>query len=160
MFEPPTEKGEPAMNKHPIILSAALLVLAAGGLTPHFAQDASTPPTKSGQERRQVTIALLRTINTDELTYKYKYGSYAIWGTLLSDAPKYFEEFLSMHGLLQSNVRFGDAPEILPGWNLRLNVHIDGQGYDVLLEDETDKEHGYAALSDERGIIRECKWLQ
>jgi hypothetical protein len=44
-----------------------------------------------------------------------------------------------MHGLLQSNVRFGDAPEILPGLNLRLNVHTDGQGYDVLLADETDR---------------------
>jgi hypothetical protein len=50
-------------------------------------------------------------------------------------------------------------PEILPGHNLRFNVHSDGQGYDVLLEDATDKS-GYAALSDERGVIRECKALQ
>ena len=64
-----------------------------------------------------------------------------------------------MHGLLQTNVRFGDAPEILPGWNLRLSVHTDRQGCDVLLEDKTDK-NGYAVLSDERAYIRECKWLQ
>ena len=34
----------------------------------------------------------------------------------------------------------------------------DGQGYVVFLEDSTDRE-GYAAHSDERGVIWECKWL-
>jgi hypothetical protein len=47
----------------------------------------------------------------------------------------------------------------LPGWNLRLNVNADGQGYVLLLEDTADKT-GYAALIDERGAIRECKYLQ
>jgi hypothetical protein len=35
------------------------------------------------------------------------------------------------------------GPEILPDWNPRLNVHADGQGYDLLLEDLTDKTCGY-----------------
>jgi len=39
-----------------------------------------------------------------------------------------------------------------------LNVNTGGQGYVVFLEDSTDKE-GYAAHSDERGVIWECKWL-
>jgi hypothetical protein len=56
-------------------------------------------------------------------------------------------------------VHFGALPEILPGLNLRLNVHTDGHGYDVLLEDATDK-NGYAGLSDERAAIRECQWIR
>ncbi len=148
------------MKMRRIVFGTVLLVLALGSLTTQFAQDASTRGVTSDQERRLVAIAFLRTINTQELVYKYKHGSYGVWRMLLSDEPTRFEEFLVMHGLLQSNPRFGDAPEILPGWNLRLSVHPDGRGYDVLLEDKMDKEHGYAALSDERAVIRECKWLQ
>jgi hypothetical protein len=40
---------------------------------------------------------------------------------------------------------------------LRLNITADGQGYDVLLEDTTDKNCGYAAVTDERGVIRQSK---
>jgi hypothetical protein len=148
------------MKRHPIILSTLLLVLALGVLTPQFAQDTPANPPGPNLERRAHILGLLRTINTSEVTYQSKYGSFGTWQALLSDQPKYFEKFLSMNGLLQANVRFGEAPEILPGLNLRMNVHTDGQGYDVLLEDTTDKEHGYGALSDERGMIRESKWLQ
>jgi hypothetical protein len=49
------------------------------------------------------------------------------------------------------------GPELLPGWSLRLNVTTDGQGYDLLLEDTTDKSCGYAAVTDERGVIRQSK---
>lgn len=37
------------------------------------------------------------------------------------------------------------------------NVTSDGKGYDVLLEDTTDKSCAYAAVRDERGIIRQSK---
>jgi len=144
--------------KHPVTSSVLLLALFLGVLTPQFAQDTLTNSPRPDPERRAHILGLLRTINTSEVTYQSKYGSFGTWQALLSDQPKYFEKFLSINGLLQTNVRFGDAPEILPGWNLRLNVHTDGQGYDVLLEDATDKS-GYAALSDERAVIRECKWL-
>jgi hypothetical protein len=147
------------MKRHPIILSTILLVLAPGVLTTQFAQDTPTNPPRPYSERRAHMLGLIRTINTDEVTYQSKYGSFGTWQALLSDDPKYFEKFLRINGLLQANVRFGEAPEILPGLNLRMNVHTDGQGYDILLEDTTDKEH-YGALSDERGIIRECKPLQ
>jgi len=148
------------MKKHRIVLCAILLVLTLGSVTRHFAQDAPIPPARAAQERQMVGIALLRTINTGELGYKQKYGSYATWQVLSLDEANYFEEFLSMHGLVQSNPQLGNTTEILPGWNLRLNVHTDRQGYDVLLEDQTGKDYGYAALSDERAIIRECKWLK
>jgi hypothetical protein len=80
-----------------------------------------------------------------------------MWQTLLSKHPKYFNKFLAINGPQQSNLHFADAPEILPGWNLRLNVHPDGQGYDVLLRDMTDEKCGYAALTDESGVIRQSK---
>jgi hypothetical protein len=53
--------------------------------------------------------------------------------------------------------QFNEPPEILPGWNLRLNVHADGQGYDLLLRDMTDEKCEYAALTDENGVIRQSK---
>ena len=133
------------MRKHPVISSMLLLALFLGVLTPQFAQDTLTNPPRPDPERRSHVLGLLRTVNTSEVDYQYNYGSFGTWQDLLSDQPKYFEKFLSINGLLQTNVRFGDAPEILPGWNLRLNVHTHGQGYDVLLDDATDK-NGYAAL--------------
>jgi hypothetical protein len=50
-------------------------------------------------------------------------------------------------------------PEILPGWNLRLNVQADGKGYVVLLADTNDKT-GLAWVSDESGVIRNSKYIQ
>jgi hypothetical protein len=139
------------MKKHQVILSAVLLVLFLGVQTPQFAQDASTGPAKADHERRMVAIGLLRTINTAEATYHARNGSFVVWKTLVSDQPKYFDEFQ------KANAYFFDAPEILPGWNLRLNVHLDGQGYDLLLRDMKDEKCGYAALTDESGVIRQSK---
>jgi hypothetical protein len=137
------------MKKHQVILSTVLLVLALGISTSHFAQDASTGVEKSDRQSRNhaLAIAFLRTS---------RYGSYASWQTLLAHEPEYLNAWLSTY---YPNLHLGALPEILPGLNLRLTVHADGQGYDVLVEDVGDR-NGYAGLSDERGIIRECKWLQ
>lgn len=53
-------------------------------------------------------------------------------------------------------IQFNDTPEILPGWNPRLNVHSYGQGYDLLLI-LMYEECGYAVLTDENGVIRQSK---
>jgi hypothetical protein len=147
------------MWKHPIIATMLLFALLLGVLTPQFAQNVPPNAPRPDAERRAHILGLLRTVNTSEVVYKSKYGSFGTWQALLSDQPQYFEEFLSINGLLQLKARFGNAPEILPRWNLRLNVHTDGQGYDVSLEDTADSK-GYAALSDERLVIREGKWLE
>jgi len=47
--------------------------------------------------------------------------------------------------------------EIVPGWKLRLNLSHEGKAYDLTLEDATDPKCNYAAISDERGIIRQSK---
>jgi hypothetical protein len=149
------------MKKSKVILSIVLLVLALGISTSHFAQDASTGVEKSDQQSRNhaLAVSFLRTINTAEAGDFFKYGSYASWQTLLAHEPEYLNAWLSTYHAHQPNMHFGDLPEILPGLTLRLSVHADGRGYDVLVEDAGDK-NGYAGLSDERGIIRECKWLQ
>jgi hypothetical protein len=177
----------------------SLLLVFLGVQTPQFAQDTSNDPGKA--HRRQLAISLLRTMNSAEATYHIKNGSYATWQTLLPSVPKYFDDFCARNSKpfrpnpssVAENapgtfsLHFNDPPEILPGWNLRLNVHSDGQGYDLLLTDMTDercytrridgneKLHpsgtrqpssvsqctvegcGYAVLTDENGVIRQSK---
>lgn len=148
------------MNKHRVIWSVLPLVFVLGALMPQFAQDVPNDKGKSDREayNHAVMVGLLRTINTAEVTDLSKYGSYSSWQTLLVHQREFFDGWLSRDYSQQAKAQFGGLPEILPGWTLRLNVHPDGHGYDVLLEDKTDKK-GYAALSDERGVIRESWWL-
>lgn len=146
------------MRKHPFISGILLLALFLVVLTPQFAQDTPSDPPKQDPERRMHALGLVRQINTAEVTDLYAYGSYASWKTLLEHQSEYLTQWLARNYPQESNLQFGEAPEILPGFTLRLNVHKDGQGYDILLEDAHDKT-GYAVLSDERAAIRECKWL-
>jgi hypothetical protein len=148
------------VKKHRIFLSTVLLILALGTVASQFAQDTSSGPRKADAGRHSLLLGLVRTITTAEVVEREKYGSYGSWRTLLEHQQEYLNSWLGrFYSANDPNVHFSDTPEILPGWNLRLNVHTDGQGYDLLLEDATDK-NGYAALSDERGVIGECKWLQ
>jgi len=147
------------MKKHPVISSVLLLVLFFGVLVPQFAQDTFTNLPNPDLERHVRILGLLRTINTAEAGELNKYGSYGSWHTLLTHQSEYLNERLARFYQQEASQGFGDAPEILRGFNLRLNVHTDGRGYDILLEGATDKT-GYAVLSDERAVIRECKWLQ
>lgn len=142
------------MKKHRILLSTVLLVLALGVLTPQFGQDASTNAEKTDQEKlhRALCMGLVRTINTAEVGERYKYGSYASWQTFLAHQSEYLNEWLVRAYPQEVSLRFGDAPEILPGFTLRLNAHTDGRGYDLRLEDTTAKP-SYAAFSDESGVI-------
>ena len=156
------------MKKWGILTSLLLVLLVVQ--TPQFAQNTSIDPGKA--HRRQLgAINLLRTINTAEATYLDKNGSYATWQTLLSSEPKSFDDFLARNRMVnfvyrgenvprdsvQLKIHFHDQPEILPGWNLRLNVHSDSHGYDLLLTDMTDEKCGYAVLTDEDGVIRQSK---
>ena len=145
------------MNKRLVILRTILLVFLLGVPIPQFAQDTFTGSAKSDQERHSVAIGFLRTINTAEVGELHKYGAYSPWPTLLAHQQKFFDEWVARFYSENPNAHFGDMPEILPGWSLRLNVHADGKGYDVRLQDMTDKTCGYAALSDESGVIRQSK---
>jgi hypothetical protein len=146
------------MKKHQIVLSTLLLVLAVGVQTSQFAQDTSKGAQESDTEKRASMLGLVRTINTLEVTDFHQYGSYESWQTLVTHHSNHLNAWLAQF-YWQKNAHFAEAPEILPGWNLRLSVQPDGQGFVLVLEDANDKT-GFAALSDERGIIRECKYIQ
>ncbi len=142
------------MKKRWMILNAVLLSLFAGLLTSQNAQDVPPGVAKSEWSRHQFAMSLLRTINTAEAIDQTKYGSYSSWQTLLQHYPESFEQFLQQQ---LPSAHFAGLPEILPGWNLRMNMHADGQGYDVLLRDLTDEKCGYAAVTDESVVIRQSK---
>jgi hypothetical protein len=140
------------MKKHRILLSTVLLVLSLGVLTPQFAQEPSPDAEKADQQKRHARcIGLVRIINTDEVTEVVKYGSYASWENLLAHQPEFFNKWLAKSDSQQA--KFADAPDILPGFSLRLNIHADGKGYDLRLQDKTSK--AWAAFSDESGVIWE-----
>jgi hypothetical protein len=148
-----TEEEEPRMKKHPVILTTVLVVLFLGVLTPQFAQDTSTNPPGPDLERRRHALCLLRTIDTAEVGELSNYGSYASWQTLLAQQPKFFDQLLAINYPQEANLYFAEMPEILPGWTLRFNVRAEGLGYDVRLQGMTAKQYGYAALTDESGVI-------
>lgn len=130
----------------------ALLITTAKTLrsqnAPHSSSDAD-------HTKHVLAINLLRAINTAELEYKMNHGGYAARDVLL--ASQEFKGRRFVFGRQERvNVPVGD-PQIPPGWSLRLNVASDGKSYDALLEDTTDTTCGYAAVTDERGIIRQSK---
>jgi len=154
------------MKKHRIRLTYLMAALLFGALlTPDFAQEAAKGSEISHQQSslRALMAAFVRTINTAEASYHSYYGAYGSWQTLLGDQEyqKYLNGWLSQfypqfypHA---ANVQFSTLPGVLPGLNMRLTLAPDGQSYVVLAEDAADKT-GFAFVSDERGIIRECKF--
>lgn len=138
-----------------LIVLVALLIT-----TDKTLRSQNAPPSSSDADRakRLLAISLLREINTTEVTYRTNHGVYASRDVLLAS-----EEFKGRGWTLAAknnpqwaNVPRSTGPVIMPGWSLRLNVTADGQSYDLLLEDTTDN-CGYAAVTDERGIIRQSK---
>ena len=146
------------MKTHRIVWSTLLLVLALGSQASPFAQDTSTRAQEPDMERRASMVGLVRTIGTIEVTDFNQYGSYESWQTLRERHLRDLNGWLARFYSREANVQFGDMPEILPGWSLRLNVNADGQGYVLLLEDSADKT-GYALLLDELAVIRKCEYL-
>ena len=159
------------MKKENLILVAIIAAACLGIAALLPAQTVPQSPTPARHAQQELAVGLLRSTNTAEASYKMQHGSYVAWTVLLVNESKYFgRAFLVVaanYGFAQTpppdhrlaEMRLAVGPEILPGWNLRLNVHADGQGYDLLLEDLTDKQCGYAALTDESGIIRQSRTI-
>jgi hypothetical protein len=147
------------MWKTRIIISAVFLLLVLGTLPLQFAQDVRTGDKDASVERHGAVLGLVRTINTIEATERIEYGSYAPWPILLAHQQELNGWLKRFYSSGEPDTHFSDMPEILPGWNLRLNVQTDGQGYVLLLNDASDKD-GFAWVSDESGLIRHCKALQ
>jgi hypothetical protein len=143
-------------TRHASLIAVLLIVAAAAPLPSQNAVDQATDP---DYVKHRLAVNLLRAINTAEMDYKNKHGVYASKDTLLVS-----EEFTGrgMGWAAKNDPQLASAhvsigPEVLPGWSLRLNLAADGKGYLVLLEDTADKSCGYAAVTDERGVIRQSK---
>jgi hypothetical protein len=136
------------------VMAGLVLVMAAPqrGQSPAQSYD-------SEHARRSVAVNLLRAINTAEYPYKSKHGTFASWDVLVTSEEFNGQgmPFATQNEPQLANAHFSKGPEILPGWMLRLNVTSDGKGYDVLLEDETDKTCGYALVTNESAVIRQSK---
>ena len=145
------------MKKICILCVHALLLVLFIGVTASQSQDVPTTSEKPDRLRHQLAITLLRTINTAEVVEQTTYGSYSPWPTLLAHHSEYFDQFIATQRRSLANANFAEPPEILPGWNLRMNMHPDGQGYDILLRDMTDKKCAYAAVTNENAIIWQSK---
>lgn len=147
------------MKPKSISLIVVLLVLASA--VPLSSQNPPAPASDADYARHFVAVSLLRNINTAELSYKYKHGgSYAAWDILLASDEFHASKVITSLAKIDSQLadaQFSNGSEILPGWSLRLNLTGDGQAYDLMLEDLTDKACGYAAVTDERGVIRQSK---
>lgn len=147
------------MNTRRASLIAALFIL--GVAAPLSSQNAPAQTTDPDHAKHSLAVNLLRAINTAEMDYRNKHGVYASKDTLLAS-----EEFTGRVLVWAAkndpqlvNAHVSNGPEVLPGWSLRLNLAADGNGYDVLLEDIRDKSCGYAAVTDERGVIRQSKTI-
>jgi hypothetical protein len=145
------------VGKHFWISVVLSWVLLTGAPTSQKAQEVPTAAEKSEQLRHQFALNVVRAINTAEAVDHTKFGSYSEWPALLSNHADYFNQLVSVHRAEPPDASFGDLPEVLPGWNLRMNIHADGQGYDLLLRDMTDKKCGYAVVTDEHAVIRQSK---
>ena len=136
-----------------------LFALSAAGFQQTPAEAGHVPYT----DHQQSMLGLMRTIATIEFSEFSDRGSYASWPTLLQHQSVYLNDWLTRYGPASATGKgtlqhFADLPEILPGMKLRLNVNADGHGFSVLLEDATDK-NGFAFVGDERGTIRESKYI-
>jgi hypothetical protein len=145
------------VRRRSLFLGVVVAAMTLGAAIPQYGQNAAVEPTDA-DSRHSMAVGLLRSINTVEVVYQAGHGSYATWDDLLAS-----KEFAEYEKECLANIpefaaaHFSKGPEILTGWTLRLNLTNDGKGYDLLLEDATDKKCGYAALTDERGVIRQSK---
>lgn len=137
-----------------VLFSVSSIALSKANSQEPAASAAASSPERASDRPAQA-VALLRLVNTVEVTYKFQRGGYVGWDTLISDRS--FSSKLSKWAGNGSGSAVAKAPEIAPGWNLRLNVGADHKSYDLLLEDTTDQKCGYAAVTDERGVIRQGK---
>ena len=150
------------MKRLQIVVAIGLITLGLAWGTAAWPQKATTPTGGREQERRSFAINLARAIQKAEVDYKAKHGTYGNWDSLMGNG--YFTsagtKWASPDFPTVGQALYGSGPEIVPGWRLRLSISNSGSSYDLLLEDVTDPKCGYAALTDDRGRLRQAKSLE
>jgi hypothetical protein len=142
---------------------AAVLLLAFSLFlfVPAHAQKKSVNMQDREHERHSLAVNIVRAINAAEANYKKTQGAYATWDTMLSnlDFTDSGTKWSSESYPTVAHAMYGSGPEIVPGWKLRLVISKDGHAYDLLLEDVSDSKCGFAIMSDDRGMIRQGKYI-
>jgi hypothetical protein len=141
---------------------AGFVLIAGLSLCSSAARGQNTPAVSGReQQRRSLAMNLLRALNNAEADYKKKHATFANWDALLAEG--YFSETGTKWGSSDfptvTQAMYSRGAEIVPGWKLRLNVSNNGKSYDALVEDATDPKCGYAGMTDERGMIRQSKFI-
>lgn len=150
------------MKRLHIVIAIGLITFGLAWGTTAKPQKVTLPSGGREQERRSFAINLARAIQKAEVDYKAKHGTYGNWDSLMGNG--YFTstgtKWASPDFPTVGQALYGSGPEIVPGWRLRLSISNTGNSYDLLLEDVTDPKCGYAALTDDRGRIRQAKSLE
>jgi hypothetical protein len=138
-------------------LSVVFLLTAV----PAGAQKNSPTSQDRERERHSLAVNIVRAINNAEANYKKTNGAYATWDALLSnnDFTEGGTKWISDAFPTVAHAMYGPAPEIVPGWKLRLQISKNGNAYDLVLEDANDPKCRFAVISDETGVIRQGKAL-
>jgi hypothetical protein len=139
-----------------------VLIVGLYSLLPSAWPQKSAPSVSDRElQRRSFALNFLGALNSAEADYKKKHGTFANWDALLAEG--YFGETGTKWGSADfptvTQAMYSRGTEIVPGWKLRLNVSNSGKSYDALVEDATDPKCGYAGVSDERGVIRQSKFI-
>ena len=139
-----------------------ILICGLGSLASPAQRNQATSQVNRDQERRSFAINLVRAINTAEANYKKSHGGFANWDSLLGngDFSESGTKWASESFPTVAHALYGRGPEIVPGWKLRLQLANNGNAYDLLLEDVNDTKCGYAVASDERGQVRQSKFVE
>jgi hypothetical protein len=146
------------MRRHWVVSTIILIAVVIGSFKFQYAQNSAGD---SDLAKQNLAVNLLRAINTAERAYHQNHGAFTSWATLATsdEFTKTGMKWAARHNPQLAKLRLSSGPDILPGWKLRLDLTSDRNGYDVLLEDAADKSCGYAALTDERGVIRQSKTI-
>jgi hypothetical protein len=150
------------MKRVQIVAVIALLALGLGLGSRAWPQKAPAGTGDRERERRSFAINLVRAIQKAQLDFKSKHAIYANWDSLYGNG--YFTstgtKWASPEFPTVGQALYGNGPEVVPGWRLRLNVSHSGSAYDLLLEDVNDPKCGYAVVADERGTVRHSKSVE
>ena len=140
-----------------IVAGACTIVALAGAAA--SPQKVSIGPASRERERQSFAVNLARAINNAELNYKTKNDKYADWASLTGsgDFTETGTKWAPTGFPTVAHAMYSRGVEIVPGWKLRLNVSHEGKAYDLILEDATDPKCNYAAITAERGLIRQSK---
>lgn len=121
------------------------------------------PAQKDIYEFKFLAVRILRVINTAQAWHKHNNGSYAEIAALfesqtMADLRSKFHTIVEFTDSFHSNLHYADA-EIVPGWELKLQLTDSGDGYIARMIDVSGATQT-AFSTDQLGVIYEGQTLE